>query len=282
MHAAGLKKSPGLAIEDFSCTRSTYYWLRGSCPYLGSLAVMKASVILARVCALVIGLGSAQAATITHLYDFEGATPYTGGPLPVANQGITQSGWTHMDTSIAGTSGTPGFVGLLGVGSNNSYLRASSVQSPTDVTIDFIEALQTVAGPGNPALVFRDIAPAWASSVQLTIYISSPGDFYNAAGTTLNLIYNGGTPLSVPNNTASAGLGTGYWLPITATIDLNALNPASGGTKTLDFSFMNTSGVAVRVNGIDAVYTVPEPAAAGLAGLGLCVLMLRRRTRRVC
>lgn len=243
---------------------------------------MKASGILARVCALVMGFGSAQAATITHLYDFEGATPYTGGPLPVANQGITQSGWTHMDTGIAGTASTPGFVGLLGVGSNNSYLRASSLQSPTDVTIDFIEALQTTAGPGNPALVFRDIAPAWATSVQLTIYISSPGDFYNAAGTTLSLTYDGGAPVSVTNNTAPAGLGTGYWLPITATIDLNALDAASADQKTLDFSFMNSSGVAVRVNGIDAVYSVPEPAAAGLAALGLGVFMLRRRSRAVC
>ncbi len=200
---------------------------------------------------------SLHATIITNLYDFEAAT-----------SPVTEPGWVHIDPTTVGGPNTPG---LLPAAGNNGYVafdRGSSTQAPELVTRDAFLG-KSLASTIDPVIVFRDIIPANAVSVQLTIYRSDSLDIF-APDFTTRISVDGGALSTI--DTGISTLGT-IFAPITATIALSG--NASPGTLDLHF-FDNVTGTTnTRINGIEATYTIPEPSTlvlASFAAFGLYVL----------
>jgi hypothetical protein len=212
---------------------------------------------------LVAGLVTSSPAVITetHRYDFEKSSGY-----------VTQAGWTHMDPTIAYTATTPGFdLANSHFHSPPAEDRVTSTQSPTDVTRDLIVSFW--APTNTPTFVFRDIVPHGGQSVSFTIYRSDPGDGF---GTYFNTFvsFDGGPLTLVP----AALEGGFYHTPITGSL---AFDHSAVATSTLDFYFFSTienGDTNVRLNGIEAIFSIPEPSTACLLGIALAAI-LRRRER---
>lgn len=209
-------------------------------------------------------VGSASSALV-HRYDFEQATGSD-----------TEAGWTHMATNIAGTPTTAGFLPAA-EGSINAFNRIPSIQAPFDLIEDVIISFSGPTLPGSD-MVFREIVPAGANGVQLTIYRNDPLDNFIANFLT-QVSINGG-----PLTTIDTGIpGNGFYhAPISTTLGL----PVSGSIQTLDFYFFDgaINSSQVRINGIEAIYSfppAPEPSSLVLWGLMTAGCgMLRRRGRR--
>jgi hypothetical protein len=204
---------------------------------------------------------AAQALTIvTNRYDIE------------PSGGVTESGWTHIDPSVGYTTTSAGF-DLTQTFSYGAFDRGSSAQTPTSVTRDFILG-NGRASATTPTVVFRDIVPEHATNVSFTIYRSDPADSFGAAFTTKASV-NGGPLVTI--HTGGGGVYPyTYYSPITGNLALPALTNAT----TLDFYFFDAGALGsseIRLNGIEAIYTIPEPATMSLAALAAVVWLRRRR-----
>jgi len=212
---------------------------------------------------LVVGLAAPGLAVITetHRYDFEPASGY-----------VTHSGWTHIDATIGYTISTPGFdLANSHFHGTPAVDRGSSTQPPTDVTRDLVVSFY--APTSTPTFVFRDIVPHGGQSVSFTIYRSDPGDVF---GTYFNTFvsFDGGPLTLVP----AALEGGFYHTPITGSL---AFDHSAVTNSTLDFYFFSTieNGYTnVRLNGIETIFSIPEPSTACLLGIALAAI-LRRRER---
>jgi hypothetical protein len=199
---------------------------------------------------------------VTNRYDFEPTVSY-----------VTEAGWMHVDrlTAYSGNS-TGGFDLVLSQLYNLNVDRGASTQSPTNMTRDLVVGDPNANTNGVPVMVFRDIAPAYATNISYTIYRSDPGDAWPPAFTT-KVRFAGGAETIVDTG---AGWGT-YHSPITGSM---AFSPVSTNTS-FEFLFyaMNYGGSVVRVNGIESIFAVavPEPAAAALLVLPLGAWLLARR-----
>jgi hypothetical protein len=212
---------------------------------------------LVLLASITIGAWDARALLfVTNRYDFEPAG------------GVTEIGWTHVDQTIGFTGTTAGF-NLSLSGFYGAVDRLSSTQPPTSVTRDFV--MGAGANPvSNPTVVFREIVPAHATNVAVTIYRSDPIDTF-APNFSTRVSHNGGSQVLVNSGLGSFG---NYHAPITFNLALvPTITPG-----TLDFYFYDTipSSSQVRLNGIQAIYTIPEPSTAVL--LGVVAFALRRRT----
>jgi hypothetical protein len=225
---------------------------RNFCRFVCFTTIFVVSVSLAR-------------ATVLHQYDFE-----------PASSPVTQSGWTHIDSTIAATPTTAGFVFADTIFRFTTVDRGSSTQSPVDVTRDLL-IFRNNGNTSASGMRFQEIVPAFASSVLITMYRSDPGDNNGDAATSATASLNGGSQTTI-------GTGTGfgfYHTPITYTL---AITP-TGSTGLLDIRYFSTLSDSsdMRVNGISFEYTiqeVPEPSSIGLLCTGIAMLAARRWRQR--
>ncbi len=183
-------------------------------------------------------------AVIVHRYDFE-----PDGPSP-----RTQDGWTHIGIADVGDATTFGFLPASAGSQLVSFDRGFSSQSPTPVTQDAV--LSRTQPTADPVMIFRDIIPASATSVQLMIYRSDPGDTFAPDFITKACI-DGGAPAAIDNGISTDGR---TFPPIAQTIALSG-SPSFG---TLDLQFFDGSQVRssrTRISGIEATYFIPEDSA---------------------
>jgi hypothetical protein len=208
---------------------------------------------------------------VTNHYDMEGPDI---GSTSTFGGAITEPGWTHMQQSTAYTATSPGFhLGGVSQFTFNGIYRGGSTQNPTNVTADLILG----GGAGSltvPTIVFRDIVPAHSTNVSFTIYRSDPGDSFSPRFET-RVRYNEGTEILVDPGSDTGGT---YHPPITFNL---ALNPYTNAVA-LDFYFytwVGQNGASTRLNGIEAIYTIPEPSSALLLALGGLAILVRRWRR---
>lgn len=220
---------------------------------------MKKQLIAAATLLSLVATQTWAGSIVTNRYDFEPSSGY-----------VTESGWTHMDQTIAYTGSSAGF----DLGASvflGGYDRVTSTQSPTNVTRDLIIGWSQNQGT-NATIVFRDILPAETERIHLTIWRSDPADSFGTYFQT-KVSVNGG-PLQLINAPFETGF---YHTPTTGMLELTP-SPTAG---TLDFYFFHDDAYGptnVRINGIEALYVVPEPSTIGLLLIG--GLILRRTMRR--
>jgi hypothetical protein len=218
--------------------------------------------LLLLLAALAAPLARAQS-IVTNRYDMEPVSSY-----------VTEVGWTHItwNSSYSGNT-TAGFDLVLSQLYNLNIDRGSSTQTPTSVTRDFIMGNANANTNGVPIMVFRDIAPAYATNVTYTIFRSDPGDTYPAAFTT-KVRFAGGSEVTV--DTGHGSFAT-YHPVIAGTY---SFSPVSTNTSfEYIFYAQNYGGSTIRINGIESIYAVavPEPAVAAILMLPLGAWLLARR-----
>ncbi|MED5620195.1 PEP-CTERM sorting domain-containing protein [Ideonella sp. BN130291] len=199
------------------------------------------------------------------------------------------TGWTVVDQ--LGSEGT--FFVQAGT---TSPVNGASVPAPPQ---GVQAAMTDAAGPGSHVLYQDFIVPTVAAGATLSfqLYVRSEADFVSPghldfAGVDLNqqvrvdLLSAAGDPFStsVLMNLVQTQPGdplvSGYSLH---QFEVGGLLKAHAG-ETLRLRFAEVDNVFIQNLGVDAVALVltpvPEPATAGLAGLGLAVLLLARRWLR--
>lgn len=198
---------------------------------------------------------------VTHRYDIEPTSAF-----------VTEPGWTHMDQSTAYTATSAGFhLGGVSQFTFSGIDRGSSTQTPTSVTRDMILG----GGAGSltvPTIVFRDIVPAHSTNVSFTIYRSDPGDSFAPTFET-RVRYNGGTEIFVAPGSTTGGT---YQPPITFNLGLTP-TVTDGSLDFYFYTYPTANGASTRLNGIEAIYAIPEPSALVLMALATCAILRRRR-----
>ncbi len=193
----------------------------------------------------------------------------------------TESGWSSWNPSA--TSRTQTFANvdggaesanmtatISGSGTLTTYSRNMPAASSTNL---FRDGAQYNTSGGTISLVLSDLQPNQSYTVNLWNYDYSFGfgitqNYFNVTG--------GGNVFmgSLTNALNNSALGVPISLYDSRYVVNSTLTSDSSGTIAVDFA--SESG-NTKINGLELIAVVPEPATIGLLGLGLMMTIWRRR-----
>lgn len=197
----------------------------------------------------------------TYLFDFDpDLTDIASGAVGV----------TNLSSPVMGTFGSTNITLTASVGNTtaNSRDRGANTGPASDITRDFIQW-----ATGDPITI---TISGLAANQEYAFLVWSGDLANNQIKTTDHTIAGasgGGTIRHTSVSLAEENAATGTSLH---QVTFANVFSTSGGTLTYTIDYVSGGGAAATLNGMQ-ITTIPEPSAALLGGLGLLILLRRRR-----